>query len=72
MTDSITDFFEWIRNNKNLKTVNAECETFELVDVGMKCYGGDTAVYLKNRDLQERMRRGLTFIRQNTDLEIGR
>jgi hypothetical protein len=38
----------------------------------MKCYGGDTAVYLKNRDLQERMRRGLTFIRQNNDLEIGR
>jgi len=72
MSEDVGDFYKWISVNKNLKTVTTEVDDFELVDVGMKCYGGDTAVYLKNHDLQVRMRRGLTFIRRGKNLQIGR
>ena len=72
MDGNVQDFFAWIEQNKHLKTVTTPLDGFELVDVGIKSYGGDTGVYMKNRDLQIRMRRGLTFIRRGSDLEITR
>ena len=72
MVDSVDDFYKWICGNKNLKTVTTPVDDFELVDIGMKCYGGDTAVYLKNHDLQVRMRRGLTFVRKAKEFQIAR
>lgn len=67
-------FYEWIKTNKHLKSVaTVHAEGFSLIDVAMKAGGGDTPVYLKNPELQVRMRRGLTFLSlPGEELEIAR
>jgi hypothetical protein len=67
-----SEYFEWIKKNKFLKTVASHRETFSMIDVAMKAGGADTAVYLKQPELQLRMRRGLTFLKQEEHIEVVR
>jgi hypothetical protein len=64
------EYFDWIKKNKFLKTVSSERNTFVLTDVAMRAGGADTAVYLKQPELQLRMRRGLTFIEKPNSKKI--
>jgi hypothetical protein len=73
--ESTNEFFSWIKQNKFLKTVSSERDDFCLIDVAMKAGGADTGVYLKQQELQVRMRRGLTFLQKIGDkssIEIAR
>ena len=69
---SPSEYLEWIKNNKHLKTVASHHDTFSLTDVAMRAGGADTAVYLKHPELQLRMRRGLTFLHSGDHLEVAR
>jgi hypothetical protein len=66
------EYLNWIKKNKFLKTVSSHRDSFSLTDVAMKAGGADTAVYLKQPELQVRMRRGLTFLEMSDSIEIVR
>jgi len=70
--ESPREYLEWIKGQKDLKTVRTDTNDFALIDVAMRAFGGDTKVYLENVILQEKMRRGLTFIEKESKLEIAR
>ena len=68
--ETAAEYFDWIKKNKFLKTVASERDSFTLTDVAMRAGGADSAVYLKQPELQLRMRRGLTFLQKSNSKSV--